>query len=56
MISAGKKRLSLQGTVPLRNSQRGYLLVTVNITLFLLASNAELLSQDTAISANTSNQ
>jgi len=39
-----------------RRRQRGYLFVTVVITLFLFASIAVLLSQDSAISANTSNR
>lgn len=36
-----------------RRFQRGYLLITVIVTLFLLATVAVLLSQDSAISANT---
>ena len=47
--------LSRQGTVPLRNTQGGYLLVTIIVTLFLVATVAMLLNRDSAISANTSN-
>lgn len=36
--------------------QRGYLLITVVITLFLIASIAFLLASDSSISANTSNR
>ena len=39
--------------VPSRKSQRGYLLITVVVMLFLVASVAMLLNHDSAISANT---
>jgi len=45
--------LSPKGTVPSLKSQRGYLLITVVVMLFLLASIAMLLNHDSAISANT---
>ncbi len=41
-------------TIPLHNSQRGYLLISVVVMLFLVASIAMLLNYDSAISANTS--
>jgi len=50
----GAKGLSPKGTVPLPNRQRGYLLITVVVMLFLVASIATLLNHDSAISANTS--
>ena len=48
--------LSPKGTVPLRRSQRGYLLITVVVALFLIATVAVLLTHDSAISANTSSR
>ena len=45
---------TVPGTVPSLKSQRGYLLITVVVALFLLATVAVLLSHDSAISANTS--
>ena len=39
-----------------RRRQRGYLLVTVIVTLFLIASIAVLLAHDSAISANTASK
>lgn len=57
MTSYPARGLSPKGTVPLSpNRQRGYLLVTVIITLFLVASIAVLLAHDSANSANTSNK
>ena len=47
-------RISPQGTVPSLQSQRGYLLITVVVMLFLVASIAMLLNYDSSISANTS--
>ena len=46
--------LSPQGTVFSHRFQRGYLLITVVVALFLLATVAVLLTHDSAISANTS--
>ncbi|MDH3589124.1 MAG: DNRLRE domain-containing protein, partial [Gammaproteobacteria bacterium] len=46
--------LSAKGTVPDPKSQRGYLLITVVVALFLIASVAMLLNYDSAISANAS--
>ncbi|MDH3751916.1 MAG: DNRLRE domain-containing protein, partial [Gammaproteobacteria bacterium] len=49
-----KTGLSPKGTVPSLKSQRGYLLITVVVMLFLVASIAMLLNYDSSISANTS--
>lgn len=55
-MKKSQRGLSPKGTVPLRNSQRGYLLITVVVTLFLIASIAMLINYDSAIDANTSSK
>jgi len=45
--------LSQKGTVPSPKSQRGYLLITVVVALFLIATIAVLLTEGSAINANT---
>jgi len=52
-LSLGPSR---NGTVPPHELQRGYLLVTVVMALFLVASIAVMLSHESAISANTANK